>query len=358
MLDRKNLDLLKKDINYFLKDKSEEDILNYFNEIKKFSLHYIMSYELDGEIYLVLDNSLIQEIKHKDTKNNRAIKAEAYITFCKFVKYWSDRTSYLAISPMAIYEHLGRKIPSTLSELHNALIELNNILAISGLEIRYISFRDANSLYPILLNIAHDEKVLTEYIQGIDKISWKSDLAAPMGVKIPMSIAAKSLPTLPTLKYFDPWYVHFVLSGRVEQYIIEQSKHNPNAMPISSGELTILFSQLNTFKKKTILQGLGDIDIFQICDVFSQYKNKKKHFFIGQSLDKDLSRVLFHRHTLHVSSEIVIGGTPDQEEKISNLVKFMFSKPFEENEIRRQRIQPKFINFMEFITNICQENIN
>lgn len=136
MLDRKNLDLLKKDINYFLKDKSEEDILNYFNEIKKFSLHYIMSYELDGEIYLVLDNSLIQEIKHKDTKNNRAIKAEAYITFCKFVKYWSDRTSYLAISPMAIYEHLGRKIPSTLSELHNALIELNNILAISGLEIR------------------------------------------------------------------------------------------------------------------------------------------------------------------------------------------------------------------------------
>lgn len=358
MPDEKTFKLLKKYIDLFLKGKSKEDIFTYFLEIKKFALHYVISYELEGEIYLVLDNCIIQAIKHRKSQPHRAVQAEAYLTFCNFVKYWSDRATYLAISPMAIYEHLGRKVPPTLSEVHNTLIELNSILSSAGLEIRYINFHDAKSLYPILLNIVHDERILTEYIKDIDKVSWKTDLAAPRGVKIPISIAAKSLPTLPPLKYFDPWYVHLVLSGRVEQYIINQSKHNPNAMPISSGELSILFSKLNKFRKKNTLQGLGDIDIFQICDVCSQYERKATHFFIGQSLDETLSKVLFRRHTLHVSSEIVVGGAPDQKEKISNLVQFMFSKPFEENEIRRQKIQPKFINFMEFITQICLENID
>lgn len=347
---------LKNDISSFLKDRPENEISDFFNETMRFTEHYVASYELNGDLYLVLDNSLIQEIKHRKTQPNRAIKAEAYLTFCKFVKYWSDRTTYLALSPMAIYEHFGRRVPQTIMETHSALIELNNILSVTYLEIRYINFHDAESLHSILLNIADDEAELTKYIKKIDKISWKTDLSAPRGVKIPMSIAAESLPPLPKLNYFLPWYVRFVLTGRVEQYIIDQSKHNPNAMPIGSGELTILFSKLNTFRKN-ILQGLGDIDIFQICDVSRQYQEKSEFLFIGQSLDKDLIEVLSHRHSLYVSSEIVIGGSPNQDEKISDLVKFMFSNPFEENEIRRHHIQPKFMDFMDFISNICKEKI-
>ncbi|WP_394651678.1 hypothetical protein [uncultured Acinetobacter sp.] len=345
---------LKNDIRSFLKDRPEIEIFKFFIETKRFTEHYVASYELNGELYLVLDNSLIQEIKHRKTQPTRAIKAEAYLTFCKFVKHWSDRVTYLALSPMAIYEHFGRRVPKTIIEIHNALLELNNILSASYLEIRYINFHDAESLYSILLSIANDELELTKYIKKIDKISWKTDLSAPRGVKIPMSVAAESLPPLPILNYFHPWYVHFVLTGRVEQYIIDQSRHNPNAMPIESGELTILFSKLNTFRKN-ILQGLGDIDIFQICDVSRQYREKPERFFIGQSLDKDLIKVLSYRHSLCVSSGMVIGGSPDQDEKISDLVKFMFSNPFEENEVRGRHIRPKYIDFMEFIADICKE---
>jgi len=352
MLHDEIVKLLKKDVEFFLKEKNEEDILNFLFETQKFTLHYVASCELPGEIYLVLDNSVIQEIKHRKEKTNRAVKAEAYLTFCKFVKHWSDRITYLTISPMAVYEHLGRKIPTTIIEIHNTLTELNRILSATSLEIRYLNFRNAETLYPLLISISQDEAELTKYVKNIDQSSWKTDLSAPIGVKIPMSVAFNSLPPLPPLEYFHPWYVHFVLSGRVEKYIIEQSRHNPKAMPIGSGELTILFSKLNTFKRQ-VLQGLGDIDIFQICDVCQQFQNNSESFFIGQTLDRDLHEVLTKRHILHASSEVIIGGAPDQEEKISNLVNFMFSNPFKENEIRARQIHSKFVDFKKNIDDIC-----
>lgn len=355
MINEQIIKVIKSDIRLFLKDKSDIQIIEFFLETKRFTAQYVASYELPGELHLVLDNSIIQEIKHKETDVDRAIKSEAYLTFCKFVKYWSDRPTYLTLSPMAIYEHIGRKTPNSILEIHTTLLEIHNIISKSNLEVSYTNFSDEKTLYNKLFDIAHDEIELTKYIKNIDEISWKTDLSAPRGVKIPFSVAASSLPPLPKLKYFHPWYVKFVLIGRVEKHIINQSQHNPKAMPIGSGELTNLFSKLNTFRKKKILQGLGDIDIFQICDIHRQHQNNPDHYFIGQSLDEDLIKILSHRHNLIFSSEVVEGGSPDLEKKISDLVNFMFSNPFEKYEMRGRQIHPKFINFMKFIGGICKE---
>lgn len=336
-----------------LQGKTNFEIYKFFHTTLFFVKNYAASYELEGNIHLVLDNSIIQAIKHRKSKPSRAIDAEAYMTFCKFVLHWSDRKTLLALSPMAIYEHLGRRVPESILETNNTLQELQYILSPTSLEVRYLGFKDAKSLFSILINISADESSLTKYIKDLDSKSWKTDLSAPMGVKIPISIAEKSLPPLPDLKYFNHWYVHFVLSSRVERYIIDQSQHNPNALPICSGDLSSALAKLNTFRKN-FLQGLGDIDILQICDICRQYHEKKEYLLVGQTLDKDLSEVLSRRHVFSISSEIIISDAPDQTEKFTNMMRMMFSRPFEENEKRGHHIHKKVVEFTHLIANICK----
>jgi len=355
MVNANVLEIIKKNLEVFLNEKKDKDILTFLMETYKFTAHYAASCELSETLYLVLDNSIIQEIKHRKDQSHRAIKAEAYLTFCKFVKYWSNTTTFIAISPMVVYEHLGRKIPKTRWELQIALNELHTIICATTLEIRYLGFCDAESLYPLLENIVHDEVVLTTYIKNLDERSWKTDLSHPHGVKIPMSIASKSLPTLPQLKYFRLGYIHFVLSGRVEKYIIEQSKHNPNAMPIGGGDLPNLFYKINTYKKD-LLKGLGDIDIFQICDVSGQCSQNSESYFIGQTLDKDLRKILNIRHVKYSSVEFVVGESSTNKEDIKNLLSVMLD-PFEEDKKRSQLIQPKFSDFIKFIEEICDRKL-
>jgi hypothetical protein len=56
-----------------------------------FGARYASAYELPSPIYLVLDNSLIQAFKHRQTNAKRAIDALAFESFCAFVRDWSDR---------------------------------------------------------------------------------------------------------------------------------------------------------------------------------------------------------------------------------------------------------------------------
>lgn len=79
-------------------------ILRCFDLTLWFGSRYASAYELPGPIYLVLDNSLIQAFKHRQSNAKRAVDALAFETFCAFVRDWSDRESHLALSPMAIFE--------------------------------------------------------------------------------------------------------------------------------------------------------------------------------------------------------------------------------------------------------------
>ncbi len=169
-------------------------ILRCFDLTLWFGSRYASAYELPGPIYLVLDNSLIHAFKHRQTSAKRAIDALAFKTFCAFVRDRSDRESHLALSPMAIYEHMGRCLPASAAEVEHALAELQQFLGFTGLRIASLGFETPAHLFEHLQAIVADEAFLTHFVDEIDKTDWRIDLRTPMGVKIPMSEGWRALP--------------------------------------------------------------------------------------------------------------------------------------------------------------------
>ena len=328
-------------------------ILRCFDMSLWFGSRYASAYELPGPIYLVLDNSLIQAFKHRPANAKRAVDALAFETLCAFVRDWSDRESHLALSPMAIYEHIGRRLPDTVAEVEAILAELQQLLGTTGLRIALLGFETSAHLFERLQAIVADEAFLTRFIDKIDKRDWRIDLRAPMGVKIPMSEAWRALPEKLPLRYFDPWYVRFVLSARIEQHIIEQCQgHGP--APIGSGKLSETLADLNTFGRNGLLKGLGDIDLLQICDISRQYQQKLGYVLAGQTLDRDLAETLSQRHAYQVLAGVE-GGDPQREERIKEMVGLMFGKPFAEEEARGRRIREQLADFAGQLAQSCKQ---
>ena len=155
------------------------------------------------------------------------------------------------------------------------------------------------------------------------------------------------------LRYFDSWYVKFVLSARIEQFIVQQSRHDPKAKPISGGRLMQALADLNEFSKKGLLKGLGDIDLLQHCDVSRQYKENPGCVFLGQTLDKGLDEVLGRRHVFHVSDGGAVGG-PEGKDNVRRMVDLMFSNPFAEEDRRGKHIQSLLDAFQGPFVTACQ----
>lgn len=328
-------------------------ILRCFDLTLWFGSRYASAYELSGPIYLVLDNSLIQAFKHRQTNAKRAVDALAFETFCTFVRDWNDRESHLALSPMAIFEHAGRRPPASVAEVEHTLAELQQLLDSTGLRIASLGFETPAHLFERLQAIVADEVFLTRFVEEIDKADWRIDLRAPMGVKIPMSEAWRALPEQLPLRYFDPWYVRYVLSARIEQHIIEQSQdHGPT--PVGSGTLSETLADLNTFGRNGLLKGLGDIDLLQICDISRQYKQKLGYVLAGQTLDLDLAETLSQRHTYHLHAG-VDGDDPQRDERIKEMVRLMLSKPFAEEEARGRQIREQLADFAAQLAQGCKQ---
>ena len=336
-----------------LAGRTEQEVGTFFDLVLQFLGTYASGYELPGPIHLVLDNSIVQDFKHRATKPEQELRALAYSAFCRFVAGWSDRETSLALSPMAVYEHLGRRSPASADEAAAALQELPGLLADTRLPCIGLGFRGPASLLAKLRDIEADDRYLTSYVRSLDAGDWKTDLRAPLGVKIPLSIAYEKVPDDLPMRYFDAWYVKFVLAARVEQFIVQQSRHDPASRPIHSGRLGKALADLNEFSKKGLLKGLGDIDLLQICDVSRQYAHDPGFVLIGQTLDDGLAAVLRHRHMYHVSDGGTV-GTADGEEGIRRAIRLIFSNPFSEQDQRAQRMGVLLNAFQQPLVEACE----
>ncbi|AKK01072.1 hypothetical protein [Pseudomonas citrulli] len=336
-----------------LMGRTDEEILKFFRFAAGFARKYAISYELEGPMYLVLDNSIVQSFKHRVKDSNRNLQALSYVTFTRFVTGWSDRETYLAVTPAALYEHMGRRGGITNEEVLGALEELQKYFVNTGLRISWVGFNSMEELVGRLAAIHADDIYLTNYFREIEARDWRTDLKAPFGVKIPLGIAYREIPDNLPLKYFSPWYVKFVLASRIERSIIRDSQHDPDARPIGSGELSDALADLNEFNRKGALSGLGDIDMLQICDGSRQYRDRAGFVLVGQTFDRDLDEVLRYRHS-YVESKGVEFGTPHAEQQVKDMVNFMFSRPFAEHEKRADWIRPRLKDFVDVIADGCR----
>lgn len=339
------------EISGLLANRNDEELAKFFHLTMHFVTDYAAGYELDGELCLVLDNSLIQDFKHRENNATSALHAHAYTAFCRFVSGWSDRPTRLAISAVAVYEHLGRRAAITPDGAWAAMSELLRILSIMQLPVHAIGFGTPEDLVSALNLVDSDARFLAKFVQEIDTADWKLTLREGTRVKIPLAIAYKAIPDDLPLQYFSPWYVKFTFASRIEQLIRQQSGSEPDAPVFASGNLSEALAQMNELKRG-ILKGLGDIDLLQICDVSRQYKQRLDTVMLGQTMDKTLAKVLLARHMFHESRQWQ-SGSPDAEKQLRESVNFFCSNPFAECEARGRHIQKRALDFIDVLMQAC-----
>lgn len=323
----------------------------FFHLAEWFILTYCKGYELDGPIYLVLDNSIIQDFKHS-RKIDRLVLALSYVALCRFVQIFSDRETRLCISPVSVYEHGGKLVPPNAEAADKLVAEIAELLSSCQLQMATIGFKNGSDLVRILGDVHHDAEFMATLAEQFDDSDLQYDLRAPGGgVFIPMSIAETLLPADMPLRYFDPWYVKLVFSSRIERKIAEQSTQHPEAQPIRSGALSALLAELNELKHG-VLKGIGDIDLIQICDIQRQYVTRSGHVLLGQTRDRTLARVLRHRHA-YVEQAKVEYGSKKAKMQIERMMQMLTSRPFVEQDARANRIAPRADNFLRQLHEMC-----
>ncbi|MFP4893911.1 hypothetical protein [Paraburkholderia sp. EG304] len=243
-------------------------------------------------------------------------------------------------------------MPESEKEVLVALVDLHNMLRCTELKIAHVGFETHEDLFIRMKDIVCDEENLKNLVAEIDKSNWSVDLSAPMGVRIPLSVAWDALPQELALRYFDDWYVRFVLAARIEHYIVQQCEDGA-AKRMRGDVLGKTLADLNTFSRNGLLKGLGDIDLLQICDISRQYKEATGYVLVGQTLDKDLALVLSKRHTYHVQAGVMI-GEPQQKERIKEMVNLMFSRPFSAEEERGTHIHKRLRDFADALLAVCK----
>jgi hypothetical protein len=60
--------------------------------------------------------------------------------------------------------------------------------------------------------------------------------------------------------------------------------------------------------RKNEIKGLGDIELFQYCDIRSQFISKSPTTYVGLTFDENLAKVLGTFSNLNVRSEEIRGG--------------------------------------------------
>ena len=348
---QRNIDKFKDEFLQIVRQLNAEEISNFLGFTKWFVQRYCLGYQLEGPIYLVLDNSIIQNFKNRH-KKEEWLRAVAYVAMCRFIEIFSDRKTYLCISPVSVYEFSGKKVPETEGCVQDLIAEIHKLLLPCRLKVTTIRFDAGSTPLQVFEDIHHDAEFMSVFAEQINTMNLQYDLRTPYGgIRIPLSIANELIPDDMPLRYFSPWYVKEIFRSRIEHKIAEQSKQHPEAQPILSGELSKLFSDLNKLKRG-VLKGIGDIDLLQLCDISRQYSARPGFVLLGQTLDTTLAWVLSKRH-VYSETRTIIGGSRNMDKQIKDTVSFMCSPQFSEQDERAERINPGARYFLGELFDLC-----
>lgn len=323
---------------------------------------FVWACQLPGTPVILLDNSVIQDFKHAGTSSDkgglRQARATALVAFSHFLDAWNGRGHAVAISPVAVYEHLGRKPLVDRQGAVRVLQELNALLEPTKQRLQLFNASSVEQFVEATQAIQHDADLLFSAACELGEGVWARDLKAPFGAYIPLGIAEDATPRDLPLRYFSPRLVHHVFSARVEQDIISQSMGVSSVKPISSGAISERLAGLNGLKRdlrKGKIQGLGDLEILQFCSVRHQHLSPATHVFVGLCSDSGLQDLLHDYSNLVVSRRIEGGVSTAQE--VQDVVEMMLglSKPFNEEDTRLAAAIPAKQSFKLAILDVYAE---
>jgi hypothetical protein len=260
--------------------------------------------------YVVPDNSLLQDIRHASQQDGRLTRYVGIQSFAYFLRNYTNLDVRLVITPTIFFESIGRRelksesdYKQALRQLHNELSSLGIRIMISGIE----SYRKARALCSLILR---DGKSIMKIFNDTKSSVWDIPLrngSQKYPMRIPMMMTDELLPRRMKLKYFNDWYVRLVLTGIVEKAILE-SRVNKNILRGYLSERSNFITGSIIKVRRNELKGLGDIELFQYCDIRSQFIAKSPTTYIGLTFDENLAKLLQKFSNLNVRSEEIKDG--------------------------------------------------
>jgi hypothetical protein len=297
------------EISSLFKELSHEQLYEAVYSLRVLVWELTSAVGLPEPYYVVPDNSLLQDIRHAFEPNGRLARYVGIRSFAYFLRNYTNLDVRLVITPAIFFESIGRRelksesdYKQVLRQLHSELAPLGIRIMISGIE----SYRKARALCSLILR---DGRSIAKMLNDIKSSDWGMPLregSHKYPIKNPMVMADELLPHRMKLKYFKEWYVRLVLIGIIEKAILE-SRVNKNILRGYLRETKNFITGSIVKIRKNELKGLGDIELFQYCDIRSQFISKSPTTYVGLTFDENLAKVLNEFSNLNVRSEEIRG---------------------------------------------------
>lgn len=338
------------EFKYQLCDYSAQEIYHWFKMAEWLTQKYVFSSQLEGSIHLTPDNNVIQDFKHRE-QPKRNLRRLAYTAFCRFAKLWSSRDVSITISPVIVYEHIGRTPASPLAS-RTAIESLTHLLSELRIPLLGIAFDSPESLSKRLREVHEDAALISTWLKGLDAKSWA---IRPSGDtdSFYARVSDDAIPETAGLRYFEEGLIKEVLLSHIEKRISEQSIERYGVSPIYLSERSRSVAILNDIcSRRGILTGLGDIDFLQNCSLTQQHRANSGFVVLGQTFDRNLAEALNHQAYLVESNHIDFGHA-DADQQLPAFIEGMVT-PFREESSRLKACEDQANEFLSVAWDLCR----
>jgi len=299
-----------------LNSLSEDELSQVVDGFYKLSIYFSGAIGLSKKINIFLDNNIIQDIKHKDSNKKRQLKYIAVLLFINFLKHEQKLNFEFFISPVVLYESHGKRLFKSKKGFNKHIDKIAEILEVLEAPISLYGISDYSDFEQKLNNALYDEKILLETLQSLSQQSWKMKLKEKGKIKLTFTHAFKSVPNNLSLKYFSDFYIDFILATYIDNLILTTKTNNKEVknMFTNSYEDFPLHKLIKEHKeKKGSLEGLGDIELFELCDLTRQYTEDNPYVNTVFTFDRTLFEVMNKRQGLSEGCSFVKGQDSEEE---------------------------------------------
>lgn len=297
-----------------LKSSQQEDFIKYFFQLVR---QFLGSTGIQRNIFIYIDNNILQDLKQKDSDSNRKLRSLVFYSFMDFLAKQSNLKISIVITPIIFFEFSGRNKSLTHDEFIAKIKHLEKLLNVFKFEIYYKHFNSYDTYIQILDDIKEDEQAIIdalEKLKDVPVIKLKTNGVETFSLPHAFTLVPETI----KLKYFAYFYVHFILASKIDKALLEHELNDDIRKKYIQHTFDFPLSSLIKTKKGR-LEGLGDIELFQECDMSSQYLLDQKHINAVMTFDENLYEVLSRRQTMIASHAPIYGQDPKiiQQEKLN-----------------------------------------
>lgn len=297
-----------------LEPLQKENFIKYFLQLIR---QFIGATGIQKNILIYIDNNILQDLKQRDSNINRKLRSLVFYSFLDFLANNTNLKISIVITPIIFFEFSGRNKSLTRDEFIAKVKHLEELLNIFKFEIYYKLFNSYDTYIQILNDINEDEEAIINALEELKVVPVKK--LKSNGVEtLSLTHAFTLVPETIKLKYFSYFYVHFILAAKIDKVLLEHKLNDDiRKKYIQTTNSFPLFSLIKI--KKGQLEGLGDIELFQECDMSSQYLLNQNHIKAVMTFDENLYEVLSRRQTMVATTSFSGQDSKTmQQEKLSD----------------------------------------